>query len=131
MKLARRLSLYLLSLFSVFGIFRGLRMIWGFSDSNLPLLFPFSHVQESLFANYGVLGWVILLLIGVLGGISFWFTLRRKHIYPYMVLVEGIFVSSMISAHAIYGGFHWVHLVMLFPGIGLIVLGVFQAPREF
>lgn len=106
-------------------------MILGFSDRDLPLLFPFAHVQDSPFSNYAVLGWVVFILVGVLGCITFLFILRKKKNFPYLILVEGIFISSMICAHAIYGGFHILHLIMLIPGTSLIVLGIVQAPREF
>lgn len=131
MKRARILSVLFVSFISIVGLVRGLRMM--VPKSKLTILFPFPEemISASLFSNYTVLGLILFCMLGIFGLI----TLRCIHIqnklFPYLIIMLGIFASFLTLTHILYGGFTWIHLLLLPISLGTILLGVVQTPKEF
>lgn len=131
MRSPRKISIILLTISSFIGVFRGARLI---NDAWLPgVLFPFPEekIADSLFANYTILGWILLSLVGLFGFVTLFCTLLRKKIYPYLIIIHGIFISFLSLTHLLYSSFSPIYLFTIPLGIVTIVLGVNQTPREF
>lgn len=124
-------SVILLSISSLGGSFRGLRMIsknWDF-----PIIFPFPEdkLQDSLFSNYQVLGVILLCTVGIFSIISLILTIRRSRIFPYMLIIEGIFILFLALTHMLYAGATIPHVFVIALAVTQIILGIQQSPREF
>ncbi len=127
----RRISIILLTISSFIGVFRGARLI---NDAWFPeVLFPFPEekIADSLFSNYTILGWILLSLVGLFGLVTLFCTLLRKKIYPYLIIIQGIFISFLSLTHLLYSSFSPIHLFTIPIGVSTIVIGVMQTPREF
>ncbi|MBI2282779.1 MAG: hypothetical protein HYU71_03620 [Bacteroidetes bacterium] len=127
----RKISIILLTLSSSIGVFRGARLI---NDAWFPdILFPFPEekITDSLFSNYAILGWILLSLVGVFGFVTLCCMLLRKKIYPYLIIIQGIFISFLSLTHLLYSSFSPIHLFTIPIGVSTIVIGVMQTPREF
>ena len=131
MKRDRILSVLLVSIISIVGLVRGLRMI--IPQNKLTILFPFPEemISGSLFSNYTVLGWILFCMLGVFGLITLRCIYTQNRLFPYLVIMLGIFASFLTLTHILYGGFTWIHLVLLPISLGTILLGVVQTPKEF
>lgn len=131
MKNPRKISIILLTISSSIAIFRGARLI---NDAWFPdVLFPFPEekIAESVFSNYVVLGWILLSLVGLFGFVTLFCTVLRKKIYPYLIIIQGIFISFLSLTHLLYSSFSPIHLFTIPLGVSTIVVGVIQTPREF
>lgn len=127
----RKISIILLTISSIIGVFRGARLI---NDAWFPdVLFPFPEekIADSLFSNYTILGWILLSLVGLFGLVTLYCTLLRKKIYPYLIIIQGIFISFLSLTHLLYSSFSPIHLFTIPLGVSTIVAGVMQTPREF
>lgn len=88
-------------------------------------------IAVSLFSNYTVLGWILFCLLGVFGLVTLRTIYTQNKLFPYLVIILGIFASFLTMTHILYGGFAWIHLLLLPVSLGTILLGVVQTPKEF
>jgi len=131
MKNARKISALLVGFTSFGGLVRGFRLI---NPESFPtIIYPFSEdlIRDSLYTNYTVLGWILFFLVGVFGVVTILCLYIRHKIYPYLMIIQGIFISFLTLTHLLYTGFGPIHIVLLPLGISTILLGVVQTPREF
>lgn len=131
MKRDRILSVLLVSIISIVGLVRGLRMIVPQNKLNILFPFPEEMIAGSLFSNYTVLGWILFCMLGVFGLITLRCIYTQNRLFPYLVIILGIFASFLTITHILYGGFTWIHLLLLPISLGIILLGVVQTPKEF
>lgn len=131
MKRDRILSVLLVSIISIVGLVRGLRMIVPQNKLNILFPFPEEMISGSLFNNYTVLGWILFCMLGVFGLITLRCIYLKNRLFPYLVIVLGIFASFLTLTHILYNGFTWIHLLLLPISLGTILLGVVQTPKEF
>lgn len=131
MQLLRRLSLTCLSISTLLGIVRGGRMM--FVPSSDSVFFPYDEesIRNTIFANYQIFGFILVMLVGVFGMLAIFFTVKKKKNFAYLILVQGIFTTFFTLTHIVYNGFSWIHLIMLPIALLIIVSGVLQTPREF
>lgn len=131
MKRARIFSVLLVSIICIVGLVRGLRMIVPQNKLNILFPFPEEMIAVSLFSNYTVLGWILFCLLGVFGLITLRCIYTQNRIFPYLIIILGIFASFLTLTHILYAGFTWIHLLLLPISLGTILLGVVQTPKEF
>jgi hypothetical protein len=127
----QKYSVSLLSVPALLGMFRGIRMILSPAEESLMFPYPEEMIKASVFTNYSILGWIIFCLVGVLSVIAIIVTFKHIRNFAYLIIVEGIFLCFFTLSHMLYAGFHPVHLFVMPLGIGILVLGVLQTPREF
>ena len=127
----QKYSVSLLSVPALLGMFRGIRMIVSPAQESLILPYPQEMITASVFTNYSILGWIILILVGLLSAVAIIVTVKQKRNFGYLIIVEGIFLCFFTLSHILYAGFHPVHLFVMPLGIVILVLGVIQTPREF
>lgn len=131
MKRDRILSVLFVSIITIIGLVRGLRMVVPQNKLNILFPFPEEMISNSLFSNYTVLGWILFCMLGVFGLITLRCIHIQHRIFPYLVIILGIFASFLTLTHILYGGVTWIHLVLLPISLGTILLGVVQTPKEF
>jgi hypothetical protein len=129
MRNARLLSIFLLAVTSLTGLFCGYHMISDSTGSSLGL--PFYLLNGSVFTDYAILGWGIFILAGVFSGLVVFCIFRKIKIYPILVLLEAIIICAIIFIQIILLGesfmIQYVYLIIAFALIGL---GVIQNQRR-
>lgn len=131
MKRYRKISLILLSISAIIGLVRGYRLILYPSGNSIIFTYPEEVMNDSLFSNFVVLGWILLFLVGVLSLLAIMAILFKSRNYGYLVIVEGIFSTFFSLTNLFLLGFSFIHLLLLPLCISLIILGVLQTPKEF
>jgi hypothetical protein len=131
MKRARTFSVVFVCIISFVGLVRGYRMIVPENTSNILFPFPEEMISFSLFSNYTILGWILFFMLGIFGLFILRCIYTQNRIFPYLVIILGIFASFLTLTHMLYGGFAWIHLLLLPISLGTILLGVVQTPKEF
>jgi hypothetical protein len=131
MKRARTFSVLFVSIITIIGLVRGYRMILPENTPNVLFPYPEEMISFSLFSNYKVLGWILFFMLGVFGLITLRSIYTQNRLFPYLIIILGIFASFLTLTHILYGGFAWIHLVLLPISLSTILLGVVQTPKEF
>lgn len=133
MQRLRTISICILSVTSIMGIVRGIRMIHytGLGEDFALSPYPKDTIRATIFSNYNMLGWIILSLVGFFGLVVIAAIAKRVRNYAYFVIVEGIFISFLTSIHILLTGFVLAHFLVIPFCFALIILGILQVPREF
>jgi hypothetical protein len=131
MQYLRRLSLLCVSLSSLIGMVRGVRMMMNPIAETVLFSYSDDRIKDTIFSNFRIFGMIFFCLVGVFSVITLLTIILRKRYFGYLMMVEGIFSSFFILTHIAYNGFTWVHLPALAIGALIVVLGVVQTPREF
>ena len=131
MQRLRRISICLLSITSLLGLVRGLRMS-SYSDGD-SVLYPYSHdtITATVFSNYAILGWIVFSLIGIFSLLVIAAIVKKFRNYGYLVIVEGIFLTFLTAIHILLTGFVVIHFFIIPICFAVIILGILQVPREF
>lgn len=125
MKTARQLSIAILVVVSVCNLYFGIRMILDPSGSALGL--PFYLLNGTIFKDYTLPGWILLLAFGVLSLITIIIITRRYKWYPVAVIVQGAVVTAcVITQMVILGDDYFLQYFFLMTGMFLIALGALQ-----
>lgn len=131
MKQIRFLSFLLLLISGTLGLIRGYNLINNPSGNSI--LFPYSiyPIKDSVFTNYHTLGWIVFFLIGVFSLISLVFMLFKNRLFSYLMIAEGIFICFLALTHILFTSFAPIHVFVLIHCTSIIMLGLYQTPRDF
>ncbi len=127
----RKISVALLSISGGLGLVRGYRMTQYPSDDSIPFQYTPEMIKASVFSNYAILGGIVFVLVGVFSVFVIMCTLYKVRHYPYLIIIEGVFVLFFTLTHILLAGFGWIHLIILPLCAGMVVIGVLQTPKEF
>lgn len=130
MKRYRKISLILLSISAIIGLVRGYRLVLYPSDNSIIFTYPEEVMNDSLFSNFVVLGWILFFLVGVLSLLAIIAILFKSHDYGYLLLLKAYFLLFSLT-NLFLLGFSFIHLLLLPLCISLVILGVLQKPKEF
>lgn len=132
MKKYRAISAALLAISSILGMIRGYRMTKHPSINHI-ILPPFSEdlINDTIFSNYFVLGWIIFCLVGVFGTLTIIAMQYQFRYYPYLIIIESIFLFFFTLIHIIFTGFILLHVLVILFCIAILVLGILQTAKEF
>ena len=125
MKTARQLSIFLLFVSGTLALFGGYCMITDPTGNSLGL--PFYLLNGSIFSDYTMLGWVLLLTVGLFSVVVIICILQKVRIYPSLIMLEGvIIIGFVIIQMLVLGETFYIQYFFLILGIGLIGLGILQ-----
>lgn len=132
MQRLRSISICLLSITSILGMYRGFRMT-KYSGDAPRILYPYSRedIRTTIFSNFAILGWIIFSLIGLFSVVVILAIVKKMRNYGYFIIVEGIFLSFLTAIHIIINGFVPGHFVIIPICFAVTVLGILQVPKEF
>ena len=125
------MSIFLLCLSAFIGLVRGYRM--AMHPEGNSILFPYSKDMMKLyvFPNYEMLGWFIFFFVGIFSLLVLVCIFLKKRYAPYLIIVEGVFVTFLALTHMLLSGFSVIHVIFFPLCIATIVVGVLQTPKEF
>jgi hypothetical protein len=126
-----RVPVILLTISAFIGLIRGYRMILHPEGNSILFPYPNDTLEVSVFNNHTILGMVVFILAGVFSLVVILCTIKRFRAYPYLIIVEGIFVTFFSVTHLLLAGFTPVHLLVLPICFALIMVGISHTPKEF
>jgi len=129
MKTARQLSIFLLAVSSIAALYGGLQMIIDPTGNSLRL--PFYLLNGSVFSDYSMPGWVILLMVGVFSAVVILCILRKIRIYSFLIMLQGVIICVLVFMQMLLLGETFiVQYVFLILAMALIGLGALQYQRK-
>lgn len=129
MKTARQLSIFLLLVSGLIALYGGYYMVIDPTGSSLGL--PFYLLNDSVFSDYTMPGWILLLTVGIFSIAVVICILLKVRIHPSLIMLQGviIFVFVIIQMLLLWETFV-IQYFFLILGIGLIGLGILQNQRR-
>ncbi len=131
MKRITVISIALLSLSSLLGTIRGLRMIFDPGGESILFRYDKEILEVAGLANYALIGWVVLFLVGIFSMVVVVCIVRKVRFFPYLIIIEGIFISFLALLNFTIAGFSPIHLFIGAISIGVLTVGMWQTPKEF
>ena len=131
MQRLRKISICLLSITSLLGMFRGWRMSSYVGDDSVMYAYSRDTIRSTVFSNYVILGWIVFSLIGLFSLLVIASIVKKIRNYGYLIIVEGIFLTFLTAIHILLTGFVVIHFFVIPICFAVIILGVLQVPREF
>lgn len=129
MKVARQLSLAILVFVGVIALFGSYHMITDPTGSTLGL--PSYLLNGSILSSYAILGWIILVTIGLFSIVTILSILRKANMYSILIMLQGLIICLLVFAEIILAGETFImQYVFLIAGLGLIGLGFLQNSRK-
>lgn len=131
MKRIHGMSVFLICLSAVIGLIRGYRMAMHPKGNSILFPYPQDMMKLHVFSNYAMLGWVIFFFVGIFSLLVLACIFLKKWYAPYLIIVEGIFVTFLTLTHILLSGISLIHVIFFPLSIATIMVGVLQTPKEF
>ena len=129
MKAARQLSIAILVFVCLIALYGSYQMISDPTGSSLGL--PSYLLNGSFLTSYVILGWIILVTIGLFSIVTILSILRKVNIYSILIMLQGLMICLLVFAEMILSGETFIiQYVFLIAGLGLIGLGFLQNQRK-
>lgn len=129
MRTARKLSLFLLYVTCLTALYIGYEMISDPMGNSLGL--PFYLLNGSVFNDYIVPGWVLLITVGGLSAFVIWSIHMRTAFYSFMIMVQGTIILVLVILQMILLNERFViQYIFIILAIALIGLGALQKQRK-
>ncbi len=129
MKTARRLSVCILFVTGVLALYGGVHLVSDPTGRSLHL--PFFLLRNTIFPDYLLAGWVLLLTVGLSSFLIIACILIKTTYYSFMMMVQGVIISIYVFIMMLLLGevFLLEYISLLF-GAVLIILGAWQYQRK-
>ena len=125
MKTVRQLSIAVLVLVCAVNLYAGARMIMDPTGNSLGL--PFYLLNGTVFKDYTIPGWILLIGFGVLSLFTIIVTLKKVHWYPTAIVVQGVVIVVIVIAQMfMVGNDFFLQYFFLMMGFFLVALGFLQ-----
>jgi hypothetical protein len=129
MKTARQLSVCLLLLIGAISIYGGIHLVTDPTGSSLH--FPFYLLNGSMFTDYLLMGWILLVTVGVFSLVIAAAMLNKHAYYSFMMMVQGAIICVYVLVMMLLlGETFMIEYIFLVLAIALIGLGVLQNQRK-
>jgi hypothetical protein len=129
MRTARQLSIFLLFVSAIIALYAGYHMVTDPTGNSLGL--PFYLLNGSVFSDYTMPGWVLLVTIGISSLLVITSIFLRIVIYPSLIMFQGVVIFVFVIIQMlILGETFVIQYFFLILGAGLIGLGILQNQRR-
>lgn len=129
MKTARQLSVALLVFLAISALYGSYHMITDPTGASLGL--PFYLLNGTLFTDYLLAGWVLLVVVGLFSMYSMAQVLRKGKNYSFLIMLQGVLLCIFVTVQMfLLGETFLIQYVYLFIGVLLIGLGAMQNQRR-
>lgn len=127
MKTLRIISAIILIVLCISACYGSYHMINDPSGHSLEL--PFYLLYETIFNNYQSIGWILLIVFGVLSFFILIMMLLRSRFYSFFIILQGVLLCIFIFVQLLLlNTIFWIQYLYLAFGVALIYLGVLQKP---
>ncbi len=129
MKTARQLSVCLLLLIAAISFYGGIQLVADPTGSSLH--FPFYLLNGTLFTDYLLMGWILLLTVGLFSLLIAVAIIKKYTYYSFMMMVQGAIICVYVLVMMLLlGETFMIEYLFLILAIALIGLGVLQNQRK-
>jgi hypothetical protein len=129
MKTARQLSAFILLIAGTIALYGGMHLIRDPTGNSLG--FPFYLLNGTIFPDYLLTGWILLLTVGVTSVLIAIYILRKGSWYSFLVMVQGVIICVYVFIMMLLLGETFpVEYVYLIMGMAMIGLGALQYQRK-
>jgi hypothetical protein len=129
MKTARRLSIGILLLTSLFSLYGGTELVNDPTGSSLK--FPFRLLSHTIFPDYSMIGWTLIVTVGLFSLTIIICILIKTICYSFQIMVQGVIICAYVFLMLLLlqQAFMLECMFLIF-GLGLIFLGAHQYQRK-
>jgi hypothetical protein len=129
MRNARQLSIFLLLISGIASLYWGYNMVTDPTGNSLGL--PFYLLNGSIFSDYTMPGWVLLITVGVFSLAVVFCIYRRVRIHPSLIMLQGVIIFVfVIMQMLLLGDSFMIQYFFLVLAAALIGLGILQNQRR-
>jgi hypothetical protein len=129
MKKARRLSIGILLLTGFFSLYGGIELVNDPTGSSLK--FPFRLLSHTIFPDYRMIGWALIVTVGLFSITIIICTLIKTTCYSFQIMVQGVIICAYVFLMLLLLQQAFVlEFIFLVFGLGLIFLGAHQYQRK-
>jgi hypothetical protein len=129
MKTARQLSVLILLITAGIALYGGVQLVIDPTGSSLG--FPFYLLNNSIFSDYLLTGWILSTTIGVFSLVIVVCILIKTAFYSFLIMVQGVIVCIYVFIMILLMGEAFlIEYFFLVLGTGLIGLGALQHQRK-
>jgi hypothetical protein len=125
MRAARQLSVIILLFLCGSALYGSYQMIIDPTGNSLGL--PFYLLNGTILSSYAVVGWILLITVGIFCPVIILFILLRSSVYSFLIILEGVILCIFIFVQMfLLWATFWIQYVFLVTGFALIILGALQ-----
>ena len=129
MRTARQLSIALLLLLCIGALYISYHLITDPTGSSLGL--PFYLLNGTIFSNFVILGWILLITVGLFSGVIIFSIWRKGNHYSFLLMLQGVILIAFVVVQMLLLGETFItQYVVLIIGVALIGLGALQYQRR-
>lgn len=128
MKTARRLSIGILLLTGFLSLYGGIALVYDPTGSSVK--FPFRLLSHTIFPDYSMIGWTLIVTVGLFSVTIIICTLIKTVCYSFQMMVLGVIICAYMFLMLLLQEAFVLELLFLVFGLGLIFLGAHQYQRK-
>lgn len=129
MKTARQLSIAILVVLCLTALYGSYHMITDPTGASLGL--PFYLLNGTIFSDYQMAGWVLLVVVGLFSMYTIAQILRKAGTYSFLIMVQGVLLCIFIAVQMfLLDETFMIQYVYVIAGVTLISLGFLQNQRK-
>lgn len=121
MKSVRQLSIAILIAITILAIGGGVMLI--LDDTGRTLQLSIDDLKGSLFTDYRLIGWILIIVVGLFSAVSAIVTFLHHKSYPYFILAQGAVLLLFVILEYYMLSYQLSEIVFGFCAVALLLLG--------
>lgn len=121
MKSVRQLSIAILIVIAIAAIVGGVMLLND--DTGRSLQLSIDDLKGSLFTDYRLIGWILIIVVGLFSAVSAVVALRHYKLYPYFVFIQGIILLLFVILEYYTLSYQLSEIVFGLSAVALLLLG--------
>ncbi len=121
MKSVRKLCIAILIVTAIAAIGGGAMLIMD--DTGRSLQLSIDDLKGSFFADYSLMGWILIVAVGIFSIVSAIVTFLHHKLYPYFILIQGLLLTLFVVLEYYTISYQLSEVVFGFMAIALLLLG--------
>ncbi|MDE3145257.1 MAG: hypothetical protein KGL19_13960 [Bacteroidota bacterium] len=121
MKSVRKLCIAILIVTAIAAIVGGVMLIKD--DTGRSLQLSIDDLKGSFFTDYNLIGWILIIAVGIFSTVSAVVILLHHKLYPYFILIQGLLLALFVVLEYYTISYQLSEVVFGFMAIALLLLG--------
>ena len=121
MKSARQLCIAILIVIVIAAFSGGFMLIHD--DTGRSLQLSIDDLKGSPFTDFGVIGWILIIAVGIFSAISATVTFLHRKSYPYFIITQGILLLLFVVLEYLVLQYQLSEVVFGLMAVALLLLG--------
>lgn len=121
MKSVRQLSIAILIVIAIAAIVGGVMLLND--DTGRSLQLSIDDLKGSLFTDYRLIGWILIIVVGLFSAVSAVVTFFHYRLYPYFVFIQGTILLLFVILEYYTLSYQLSEIVFGLSAVALLLLG--------